>query len=184
MRETYQRTSIMRGYRCIFNGSAGCAWSTFSLKMVQVEWANKQGMFLNFWWGFQKWSAWNSREIALNTVNTANAAWNCVKFREIYFRENFGRYEPPKVICVKFAWNCVKYCEYGKRGVKLREIPLNYFYEKICRPYSKSQKVMVCELLAGSCHLCTYGHSGFWFKDLLGVIHRFWMMGPRKAVSC
>jgi hypothetical protein len=33
----------------------------------------------------QKLSAWNSREIAWNTVNTTNAAWNSVKFREIHF---------------------------------------------------------------------------------------------------
>ena len=34
---------------------------------------------------YQKMSAWNSREIALNTLNTSFPAWNCVKFREIIF---------------------------------------------------------------------------------------------------
>ena len=45
----------------------------------------------------QKLSAWNSREIAWNTVNTTNAAW---KFREIswnsflcFFDTNFGIHE-------------------------------------------------------------------------------------------
>ena len=39
----------------------------------------------------QKLSAWNSREIAWNTVNTTNAAWNSVKFREIHFYDFLTR---------------------------------------------------------------------------------------------